>query len=228
MQRQLHLPCNDKRLRGSPKSSQTARNRAFEPRASSRRLVHDGCRRQRGAPAGRRAAAARHGPRLRQDGRGRARAAQGPGRCGQARRERAAGAGRSSDPAKAAASTAKFTGAAEQSLVGESVFHHFHDNDGLAAHDNDGLAALSGPNSLSPPRRAADRQARKENILRPKTGSRPGTKDRARWSDESPFLPGGPPPPGTDPVFDRMVEAELANRVNTPRADGDPPADFFK
>ncbi|KAH8053752.1 Rad9 [Aureococcus anophagefferens] len=139
----------------------------------------------------------------------------------------------SSDPAKAAASTAKFTGAAEQSLVGESVFHHFH--------DNDGLAALSGPNSLSPPRRAAadeprraaadeasDRQARKENILRPKTGSRPGTKDRARWSDESPFLPGGPPPPGTDPVFDRMVEAELANRVNTPRADGDPPADFFK
>ena len=47
-------------------------------------------------------------------------------------------------------------------------------------------------------------------------------------SDESPFLPGGPPPPGTDPVFDRMVEAELANRVNTPRADGDPPADFFK
>ncbi|KAH8098867.1 Rad9 [Aureococcus anophagefferens] len=60
------------------------------------------------------------------------------------------------------------------------------------------------------------------------SGRAPGTKDRARWSDESPFLPGGPPPPGTDPVFDRMVEAELANRVNTPRADGDPPADFFK
>ncbi|KAH8065571.1 Rad9 [Aureococcus anophagefferens] len=124
----------------------------------------------------------------------------------------------SSDPAKAAASTAKFTGAAEQSLVGESVFHHFH--------DNDGLAALSGPNSLSPPRRAAadeprraaadeasDRQARKENILRPKTVALPARRAAAA---------------GTDPVFDRMVEAELANRVNTPRADGDPPADFFK
>ena len=95
----------------------------------------------------------------------------------------------SEDPAKAAVATKQFLGVAEQSLAGDSVFHHY----AAAAAANYDAAPFAGPNSLSPARdAAADRQAKKEHILK----SRPTSKDRARWSDEAPFVPpaAGPPP----------------------------------
>ena len=72
---------------------------------------------------------------------------------------------------------------------GASACDHY----AAAAAANYDAAPFAGPNSLSPARdAAADRQAKKEHILK----SRPTSKDRARWSDEEPFVPpaAGPPP----------------------------------